>query len=95
MAALALLLLLPALPASATGGYSPPQRVSPCEAYGDVVAVADTSLWGVVGCVGSMRLVHRSPGGTWSSRPLPYRGCRVEHTGALVDVSAGRTVEAR
>lgn len=68
------LLLAPALPASALGGYSPPQRLSSCKAAADVVAVGDTSLWGVLSCAGSMRLVHRTPAGRWSSRSLPYRG---------------------
>lgn len=62
------------LPAHATGGYSPPQRVASCEASGDIVAVADTSIWGVLSCGRALQLVHRTPAGSWSSRQLPFTG---------------------
>jgi hypothetical protein len=82
---LPLLLVLPALPASAAGGYGPPQRITTCDTYGEVVAVADGGLWGVLGCGGALRVVHRTPAGSWSSRALPHRG----HVRAVAD--DGRT----
>lgn len=62
-------------PARASTGYAPPQRVQTCTwTLATVSAVADGGVWGVTGCDAQLSLVHRTPGGTWSRRPLPYRG---------------------
>ncbi|MCA1720069.1 MAG: hypothetical protein LC779_02810 [Actinobacteria bacterium] len=60
--------------AAATGGYAPPQRVLSCAAGAQVAAVADGSVWGVSQCNQAMSLVHRTAGGVWSTRALPFRG---------------------
>jgi hypothetical protein len=67
--------------ADGTPRYTPPTRVLPAGLAGPLTATADGSVWGVARlpergypAAGRMVLLHRSPGGTWSRRTLPWSG---------------------
>jgi hypothetical protein len=72
--AVALLLVASAAQVAATSGYAPPERVLPCTGAAQVTATADGSVWGLASCDTALRLIHRTPAGTWSSRALPFVG---------------------